>query len=52
MIDRLSRIEWPDVPVKYVGLVASNGSAYNAPAVDASFDFFEVKELPEVEDAR
>ncbi len=47
-----NRIQWPDVPVKCVGLVASNGSAYNAPVVDASFDFFEVEELPKVTDAQ
>ena len=46
-----SRIRWPDVPVKYVGIYANNGSAINAPTVDASFDFFEVKALTKINDS-
>ena len=46
-----SRINWPDVPVKYVGIYANNGSAINAPTVDASFDFFEVKALTKINDS-
>ena len=40
------RIYWGDGAVSYVGLYAENGSAVDAPAVDASFDFFEVQALP------
>ena len=32
--------------LKYMGLFANNGSAYDTPQVDASFDFFEFKVLP------
>jgi hypothetical protein len=39
------RVYWGDAPVSYVGLYAENGSAMDAPAVDASFDFFEVLAL-------
>ena len=46
-----SRIKWPAVPVKYVGIYANNGSAINAPTVDASFDFFEVRALTEINDS-
>jgi len=41
-----NRVYWGDAPVSYVGLYAENGSAMDAPAVDASFDFFEVQALP------
>jgi len=41
-----NRIYWGDAAVNYVGLYAENGSAMDAPAVDASFDFFEVRALP------
>lgn len=41
-----NRVYWGDAPVSCVGLYAENGSAMDAPAVDASFDFFEVQALP------
>lgn len=37
---------WGDRPIPYVGVFAANGTAFGAPSVDASFDFFEVKALP------
>lgn len=33
-------------PLQYIGVFADNGTAYGAPQVDASFDFFEFKVLP------
>jgi len=41
-----NRVYWGDAPVSYVGLYAENGSAMDVPAVDASFDFFEVRAIP------
>jgi hypothetical protein len=40
-----NRVYWGDAPISYVGLYAENGSAIGTPAVDASFDFFEVLAL-------
>ncbi|NQT83632.1 tetratricopeptide repeat protein [bacterium] len=37
---------WGDGTVKQVGLFAKNGSGTEAPEIDASFDFFEVRSLP------
>jgi len=37
-----SAVTWGNGSVKYVGLMANNGSGSRAPEVDASFDFFEV----------
>jgi hypothetical protein len=43
-----NRVPWPGGSVKRVGLYASNGGALDAREVEASFDFFEVRELSEV----
>jgi len=40
------RVFWRNAEVKYVGLLAENGSTMGTPSVDASFDFFEVTALP------
>jgi hypothetical protein len=40
-----NRIYWGNTEVKYIGIYADNGTAYGAPSVDASFDFFEVKAI-------
>lgn len=39
-------VKWGDGTVKRVGIFANNGSSTDAPQIDASFDFFEVKGLP------
>jgi regulation of enolase protein 1 (concanavalin A-like superfamily) len=40
-----NRIYWGNTEVRYIGIYADNGTAYGAPNVDASFDFFEVKAI-------
>ncbi|NQT84868.1 tetratricopeptide repeat protein [bacterium] len=54
--DNLSRdlsrgLEWGDGSVKQVGLLAINGVDSEAPEIDASFDFFEVRSVPAKTDA-
>ena len=39
-------IEWGGEPPKWIGLVAKNSAGSGAPEIDASFDFFKVRELP------
>jgi regulation of enolase protein 1 (concanavalin A-like superfamily) len=44
------RVYWGNDEVNYVGLFADNGGPGDAPSVDASFDFFEVRVLPPAEE--
>ena len=39
-----------DEPLQYIGIFADNGTAFGAPEVDASFDFFEFTVLPKEEE--
>lgn len=42
-------LPWGDGAPKWVGILAWNGSSSTAPGIDASFDFFEIREMPVVE---
>jgi len=44
-------VEWDGGPPKWIGLVAKNSSGSGAPEIDASFDFFKVRDVP-VDDRR
>lgn len=39
-------MEWDGEPPTWIGLVAKNSAGSGAPEIDASFDFFKVRELP------
>lgn len=44
------RVYWGDAEVAYVGLYAGSGTTTNPPSVEASFDFFELKALPALDE--
>jgi len=46
------QLAWGDGAPKFVGLVAKNGANSNAPEIDASFDYFEIRENVVVEPGR
>ena len=43
------RLLWPQGKARFIGFFANNGSAYQAPEIDASFEFFEFRSLNPVD---
>ena len=43
------RVLWPQGKARFIGFFANNGSAYQAPEIDASFEFFEFRSLNPVD---